>query len=186
MFIRLIAPVVLSLAAAVLLGAATAAQVATPGPAEAASARFLFVQTFTAGQLEPGAEAGAATLTLEQPAGQTIYFSDAPARVAGLASIEQFLAVLAAAEADPPNAALVIEASDPDQDQVVIVELLSGSVDDAGAVTYDVRVLADPSALDFDLTLAARPLAELTEPVDFGTSHLFIDSGCSPMDPRDC
>ena len=185
MFSRLFAPVVLSLVAALQLGAASA-QDATPAPAEAASARFLFVQTFTAGRLEPGAEAGAATLTLEQPAGQTIYFSEAPARVAGLATIEQYLEVLAAAKADPPNAALVIEASDPDQDQVVIVELLRSTVDDAGAVTYDVRVLADPSALDFDLTLATQPLAELTEPIDFGTSHLFVDSGCSPMDPRDC
>ncbi len=187
MFSRLFAAVVLTLFAAVLLGTASAAQDATPEATGSAAGRVLFVQTFAAGRLAPGSEAGAATLTLEQPAGRIVYFSEAPGRVAGLVSLDQFLEVLAAAAADPLNAALVIEGSAPDRDQVVIVELLGSTGDDAEAVTYEVRVLADPGALNMDLAHPAEPLTELTEVLDFGTSHLFVDgSNCNKVIDPNC
>ena len=91
--------------------------------------------------MESGAKAGTARLTLHQPVGETVYFAERPNRVAGTVALEGFLQILAQEAADPLNAALVIDR--PEGDAVVIVELLDGTVDAAGTVLYDVRVLAD-------------------------------------------
>src|SRR5438552_3900027 len=58
----------------------------TPTPGiEPASGSDLFVQTFRAGTLTPKpGEAGTFTLSLEGDTGQTVYFSDRPARRVGL------------------------------------------------------------------------------------------------------
>ncbi|MGH2618719.1 MAG: hypothetical protein ACRDJC_26115, partial [Thermomicrobiales bacterium] len=149
-----------------------------------APAEVLFVQSFTTGRLEPGGAAGAAVLTLQGPVGETVYFTDRPDRGAGTIALQQFLDVLAQQEAEPLNAALVIDRDEGDA--VVIVELLAGTVDEAGTVTYDVRVLTDPAAHPTDMTGTAEPLTEITAMMDFGSSHLFVDGACSPLDPRGC
>lgn len=190
---------VLSLVVTILLGTGAAAQETTPGATpsaapgatpvaaavatpSAAPVEVLFVQSFTVGRLAPGAEAGVATLTLQGPVGETIYFADRPNRGAGTVALEEFLQVLAQEAADPLNAALVIDR--PEGDQVVVVEMLDGTVDASGTVTYDVRVLADPGQFETDMTSTAEPLVEITEAFDFGSSHLFVDGACSPWDPR--
>ncbi len=177
-------PVLLFLVATTLLGSAAAAQEATPmATPMAAPVEVLFVQSFTAGRLEPAAELGTATLTLQGPVGETIYFADHPNRGAGAVALKQFLAVLTQAAADPLNAALVIDR--PEGDAVVVVELVEGTVDAAGTVTYNVRVLADSGELDTDMTQTAEPLPEITAVIDFGSSHLFVDGSCNLGNP-DC
>lgn len=186
--------VVLSFVVTTLFSTGATAQEATPvaapgttpaaTPSAAAPLAVLFVQSFTVGRLEPGAEPGTAILTLQQPVGETVYFADRPNRVAGAVALAEFLQVLEQEAADPLNAALVIDR--PEGDAVVIVELLAGAVDEAGTVRYDVRVLADPGAHPTDMTRTAEALTEITGMMDFGSSHLFVDSACSPWDPRGC
>jgi hypothetical protein len=187
------ASLVLSLVVTILFGTSAAAQDATPGatPVAAAAAtptagaaEILFVQSFTTGRLEPGAEPGAATLTLQGPVGETVYFSDRPERIAGTIALTQFLDILAQEAAEPLNAALVIDR--PEGDAVVVVEVLGGTVDAAGTVTYDVIVLSDSGEFGTDMTGTAELLTEVTGAMDFGSNHLFVDGACSPWDPRGC
>lgn len=195
------AAVVLSLGISILFGTVAAAQDATPvaSPSAAPGAtpvaapgatptaaplEVLFVQSFTVGRLEPAAEPGTATLTLQQPEGETVYFADRPNRVAGTVAFDQFLRLLTQETADPPNAALVIDR--PEGDAVVIVELLDGTVDAAGTVTYDVRVLADPGTHPTDMTRTAALLPEVTGAIDFGSSHLFVDGACNHIIDPNC
>ena len=71
---------------------------------------MLFVQTFQSGTIATveGVE-GRYTLTLEGGHGQTVYFSDRPARLAGATSTGEFLDRLGFPDDNPPNAALVVE-----------------------------------------------------------------------------
>src|SRR5688572_22930191 len=68
------------------------AQEATPeasvADAAADTPEFLFAQTFTGGTWQPADEAGTYTLTLEGTAAQTVYFSDRPERIVGLAPMQ--------------------------------------------------------------------------------------------------
>jgi hypothetical protein len=181
---------VLSLVVTILFGTSAAAQDATPGATPVAAtptagaAEVLFVQSFTTGRLEPGADPGAAILTLQGPVGETVYFSDRPERTAGTIALTQFLEILAQETAEPLNAALVIDR--PEGDAVVVVEVLGGTVDAAGTVTYDVVVLSDSGEFGTDMTGTAELLTEVTGAMDFGSNHLFVDGACSPWDPRGC
>lgn len=159
--------------------------------AESDDAKFLFVQIFGAGSLEPKADAsGLLTLTADHLAGQTVYFSDRPERIVGLVSTERFLGAgstsagsaatpesgLGFTPANPPNAALVFanpdDATDPGA--VVVVELIDPTYDPAtGLATYDVKVLADDTAVD--LTLEQQPLSAADAPRQFQAASLFID-----------
>ena len=68
----------------------------------------------------------------------------------------------------------------------MVVELLDGTVDPAGTVIYDVPVLSESGAFGTDMTGTAELITELTEAMDFGSNHLFVDGACSPWDPRGC
>ncbi len=189
-------PLALSLVVTILFGPPAMAQDATPGATPvvapvangadatptAGAAEVLFVQSFTTGRLEPGAEPGAAILTLQGPVGETVYFSDRPERTAGTIALTEFLEVLAQEAADPLNAALVIDR--PEGDAVVVVELLDGTVDASGTVIYDVLILSESGAFGTDMTGTAELLTEVTGAMDFGSNHLFVDGACSPLDPR--
>ena len=170
--------VVLSLVVSVFLGSGAAAQEATQmvtpmaSPVAGAPLHALFVQSFTTGRLEPGAETGTATLTLQGPVGETVYFYDQPDRIAGAVASDAFWQVLGPETAKPLNAALVIDR--PEGDEVIPLELVDGSADAAGTVTYTVRVLPDTSALGFDMTQSATPLTEVSGAFDFGSSHFFV------------
>lgn len=87
---------------------------ATPGASPAAmgtvgeNGAFLFVQTARSGTWAPKAgENGVYTLTLTDTPDQTVYFSDRPARVVGVAPLQQFLDGLGFSPQNQPNAALV-------------------------------------------------------------------------------
>jgi hypothetical protein len=147
---------------------------------------FLFVQNATGGTFaanpDAGASAGAGTpvpgggasylLTLEGHTGNTVYFSDRPARVFGSGSTQQFLDGLGFPAENPPNAALVTADADGNED-VLVVELLAPIYDEAaGSVTYGVNILSDyEGGLDF---AAARQQDEDLAP-SFGAASLFID-----------
>ncbi len=160
------------------MGQRVTAQEASPvaSPAvEGEGGSDLFVQSFGAGTLAPkSGESGVYTLTLEGATGQTIYFSDRPARRVGLVPTEALLEQLGFTPADPPNAALVAQTAAGEE--VVVVELFDPSYDEAaGTLTYGARILADYAGgalADF----ARRE--EGAEPAPaFETAHLFID-GC--------
>jgi hypothetical protein len=160
-------------------GAAVGQAVGTPGaevaasPVAGAPAAALFVQTFTVGKLEPGAEAGTATLTLQGPDGETVYFGDQPGRFAGAVAFDNFVQILGQAAGASLPAAVIIDR--PEGDQVVALELTDGTIDASGTLTYTVR-LTDPSTLSTDLTQSAAPLTDVTSALDFGPSHLFVDT----------
>lgn len=170
---------ILSLFFSIMQTASVAAQDATPAAQAAASPvagappAALFVQTFTVGKLEPGAEAGTATLTLQGPDGESVYFGDQPGRFAGAVAFDNFVQILGQAAGRPLPAAVIIDR--PEGDQVIAFELTEGTVDASGTLTYTVQ-LTDPSALSTDLTQSAAPLTDVTSALDFGPSHLFVDT----------
>lgn len=165
--------------AALGLGRGALAQEASPvaSPVTAGGGvPYMFVQTFGAGSLAPGAEGdGTLVLTADHLAGQTLYFSDRPERIVGMVSTETFLGNgnpnegMGFTPVDPPNAALVL-----DDGSVLVIELIDPAYDAAtGMLTYQARVL---DAIDqVDLQLQQEPLSAAEAPRDFAAASLFID-----------
>ena len=178
-------------AAALVVGGLTPlaqAQDATPA-ADVATAEFdestiektefLFVQSFKNGTLvaKTGDGPGGHTLTLEQGLGQTIFFSDRPERIVGVKPTADFLQDLGFSATNPPNAALVMEASPGDSDFAVF-ELFNPRYDvDTATATYDVHLLeAWEQKLGVSFTEQQAETHYLHP--EFGAAHLFID-GCA-------
>jgi hypothetical protein len=164
--------------AAAGLGSASA-QEATPevAPEYDPSRRvpYLFVQSFEGGIVTPkDGEDGTYTVTLEHGLGQTLYFSDRPARDVGATPTPQFLAGLNFSQSNPPNAAFVLETAAGETD-IAVVELFSPTYDEASkTATYDVKVLANwEDSTDLGFSEAPVDLATVTP--SFGAAHLFID-----------
>src|SRR5579884_953371 len=140
--------------AAGLLGAAgleAAAQgtlaAATPSAAAVEASKpttFMFVQSFTAGSLAPqSGQPNRFTLTLRGGLEQTVYFSDRPERLFGLAPTDPFLKGLGFTPANPPNAALVAHRG-PGRTELVVLELFDPHFDASSeTLTYAVQVLQD-------------------------------------------
>jgi hypothetical protein len=147
-----------------------------PGAA-ANQSEFLFVQSFAGGSIVPvDPEDGRFTLTLDGANPQTIFFSDRPERVFGLATTATFLEGLGFTPDDPPNAALVVTTESGDED-VLILELFDPTWDEAsGTLTYTVQLLSDYS--DPALAFAALSQTDYEIPERFGRGGIFID-GCS-------
>ncbi len=173
------------------------AQDATPDPL-ADDATFLFVQSASSGTFAANPGAGTPTaegtptpgggadylLTLEGHTGNTVYFSDRPERIFGEAPTQRFLDGLGFSPANPPNAALVTNDADGNED-ILVVELLNPVYDaGVGSVTYGVNILNDyEGGLDF---VAGRQRDADLAPT-FGEASLFIDdcpdvSGCLTSD----
>lgn len=93
--------------------------------------------------MAPGPKAGengVYTLTLTDTPDQTVYFSDRPARVVGVAPLQQFLDGLGFSPQNQPNAALVAQTAIGED--VLVIELLNPRNDEAAhTLTYDARVL---------------------------------------------
>ncbi len=175
-----------SLAAANLTATAQGASpVATPGidpndPHPSADTdedhpEFLFVQPFDAGTWAPKpGEDGVYTLTLSGAAAQTVYFSDRPERIVGLAPTLRFLDALGFTPENPPNAALVATVEGSDEQEVLVIELLNPVYDaDAATLTYDARVLNDYG--EAGLAYLAQQQTDYELPETFGAGSLFID-----------
>jgi hypothetical protein len=146
-------------------------------PAAESNVELLFIQTYSAGTLSPSNDdPSLLTLTLEQGTGETIFLSDRPDRIAGSIKTDRFIEEFRKETAqDPANAALVVNVSESEE-AVYVVELLEMAYDPAsGTVTYTVRILADPSALD--LGFRTEPQQSVTSDQTYGTNTLFIDGG---------
>lgn len=160
-----------------------ATPVASPG-ATASHPELLFVQTFGSGSLTPvDGTPDRFVLTADHLAGQTLYFSDRPARVVGMMPTEKFFGPsetggLGFTPADPPNAALVV-AGAGDATQIVLLELTDPRFDAAtGHVSYSVQVLEELEALD--LSLEQEPLSAADAAMEFTAASLFIDDMPDP------
>jgi hypothetical protein len=151
------------------------AQDATPAPSDKEkSGQFLFVQSFQSGRIEPKpSEPGVWTLTLEQGLGQTIYFSNRPERIVGAAPTDRFLAGLGFPEDNPPNAALLFNDPNGNED-ITVVTLLNPLYDTStNTATYDVQWLSEYQRLDMEFQTTPEEPAEAG--ATFGAAHLFID-----------
>lgn len=158
--------------------ATPAALGATPEAGDAERTEFLFVQVFDGGSLAPKLdEPGVYTLTLTGATDQTVYFSDRPERIVGIAPMARFLDALGFTPDNPPNAALVAQ-TDAGED-IVVVELFNpvyrqGFGEGGGAtLVYDVRILADYQEGGL-AHLAARQVDDQFAET-FGAASLFID-----------
>ena len=187
--------VVAGLAAAGPLQAVAQAAPATPDPLSD-DASFLFVQSATGGTFaaNPGAGTPSADgtpvagggadylLTLEGHTGNTVFFSDRPERIFGTAPTQTFLANLGFGITNPPNAALVTNDAEGNED-ILVVELIEPGYDaNSGTITYGVNILSDyEGGLDF---VAQRQGDEDLAPT-FGAASLFIDD-CPDANPLDC
>jgi hypothetical protein len=165
------------------------AQDATPAASPLAEGgekpEMLFVQTFERGSLAPkDGEEGIFVLTLHGANGRTIGFSDRPERIVGSVPTQTFLDGLGFSPVDPPNAALVFEPS-PGETDIVVLELLDPQYDeDAGTLTYEVRIL--DTFAGTGLTFQEEPRAPNPAGEEFTDASLFIDDcsdlgGCYPL-----
>lgn len=135
---------------------------------------YLFVQPFDAGTWapKPGQE-GTFILTLTGAAANTTYFSDRPERDAGLAPTQPFLEGLGFTPENPPNAAIVAQTDNGEQD-VLVVQLFDPVYDAAAAtLVYDARVVADYGGRG--LAHLAQQQTDYELAASFGEGSLFID-----------
>jgi hypothetical protein len=181
--------------AAGFAGSRVAAQEGTPGAAPSPDASggtmFLFVQTAAAGTFTANLDAGTPgaggtptpggggeyLLTLEGHHGGTVYFSDRPERIFGVAPTQPFLDGLGSSPTNPPNAALVTQTEDGNED-VVVLELLAPTYNEAsGTLTYGATILGEYQG--DGLTHAATQQQDGALLESFGRASLFIDD-CAP------
>ena len=136
---------------------------------------FLFVQNAHSGSFIPvEGETNRYTLSLNDIAPQTIYFSDRPERIVGQAPMQPFLDGMCFTEENPPNAALEILGADEAED-VVVVELFDPLYDaDNRTLKYTASILEEA---DHSYT-AFNERHDKAIPETFGHVALFIDS-CS-------
>jgi hypothetical protein len=195
----------LGLAAAALAWSGEAAAQGTPATPAAPSAptevaandATLFVQTASGGTLvaNPTAASGATPaaasghgayrLTLKGHTGETIAFSDRPARQFGQVPTSRFFKSMGFTPANPPNAALVADTAQQ-QGAVVLVELLNPTYDGSSqTLTYEANLLQQyPNARGQALASIAAH-AQTTPAAAFTNASLFIDD-CPDIDPMWC
>lgn len=169
-------------------------QEATPETSDqAGDPQFLFVQSFLNGELTPVSSNAASptsvepypgatpitvpppdfVLTLSQGLGQTLYFSDRPDRIVGTVPTADFLEGLGFSPVNPPNAALVADVGNGDE-EILVVELTNPRYDEAtSTATYDVRLLEGFERID--MAFETDVAADRNDAVSYGASHLFID-----------
>lgn len=141
------------------------------------TSEFLFAQSFTSGSIVPiEGLSGLFALTLDGANPQTVFFSDRPERVFGLATTTTFLEGLGFSPDDPQNAALVVTTEAGEED-IVILELLDPVWDEAsGTLICTVQMLSDYE--ESGLAYAALQQTDYDVPEQFGQGGLFVD-GCS-------
>ncbi|MCX6678583.1 MAG: hypothetical protein NTU95_11670 [Methanothrix sp.] len=129
------------------IGAASGAETSAnqTGAAEAIlneTSTHIFLQEGTNGSFVKDVS-GNYTLTITGVIPYTVYFSDRPARDAGFAEMKQFLDGFSFDPNNPPNAAVMIEEGNEENDMVV-VELTSPQYDEIShKLTYTAKRLDD-------------------------------------------
>ena len=134
---------------------------------------YTFIQQGTGGSFVNDGS-GNYTLTLTGVIPYTVAFSDRPARDANFMEMDKFLSGFNFNPQNPPNAAVMIQGANADQD-VVIVELTSPKYDATKqTLTYTAKISKDfafESKWATDLTTRADPAL----PEKFGAVVLAID-----------
>lgn len=127
--------------------------------------------------LDGGGDQGAThELVLRGGTDQTIYFADRPNREVGTVETTVLIDALDASVDDPPNAALVEQTAEG-AEEIVVVELIGGEVDnDTVDVTYQVALLTDYS--EVELALEREPVGDVAKAREYEASSLFIDHWC--------
>jgi hypothetical protein len=163
-----------AVAAAALPSAAQAAPIVSPH----ASAGDLYVATAGGGSLTPTGHGGDTyRLRLDHPGQAITSFADHPGRVADDTTPKALVDGWKADgfEADPPNAALVVNGAPADHD-VMVVELTKPQLTKSGALTFDAKRIPAPK----DGALKAfAPRADRSVATHFGGASLFIDNGAN-------
>lgn len=150
----------------------------TPG-ADSVDTNLLFIQHAGTTRLEPG-ENGVHTLTMTDVVAQTLYFADRPSRLTGAVTTENFAGTFSQVFASsPPNASLIGHlASGSDEEEAVVVTLLSAAYDSAAStLTYEVEILALDAIRDRQFE--QEPLTMLDTAREYTEAHLFIDDVAS-------
>ncbi len=150
-----------------------------------AHATLLFVTSGASGTLAPvPGSSSTYSLTLQGLDRNVVWFTDHPARKAGTVPAGAFVQDWAGYgfAADPPNAALVLDAAHPGQDTAV--GSLSSPSFDPGTDTLraDVTVFTGQrlKQVTGDLADKARRATGATLPASFGGASLFIDDAWEP------
>ena len=168
--------------ASMLAGSAVASAQGTPTAGEELMAddATLFVQTAAGGTFLPNTlaspgsgEHGTHLLTLSGHAGQTIHFSDRPQRNFGSLATTAFLEALGFTPDNPPNAALVVSTPDG-ADDILVLELLNPTYDEAGALLlYEANILGEYAGEVLAPVADRQQDQELA--AEFDHASLFID-----------
>lgn len=142
---------------------------------EAKDLMFLFLQSFGPGSLVPKPDdPDRYILTMSHGLGETIYFSDRPARVFGSVPTPVFLDALGFTPTNPPNAALIGQRGVDDK-EVVVLELFDPNYDTStNTVTYEVILLEDWRKLG-DTFAVNTDEEDKHHAREFTAAHLFID-----------
>lgn len=141
------------------------------------STSFLFVQHASSGTIEPENDPSTDAiykLTLNGVYSNTMIFSDRPDRNVGQITTGQYAEVWTKGqdsfEADPPNAALVMNQEDASEN-IIVVELLNPVYDaEKETLVYDIVELNPEEGMN------AFQASNATLPSSFGQATLFIDS----------
>lgn len=162
--------------AGIVPGQGVGAQDATPTE-EGDGVSLLFVQSgFTSGSLDKATDGVRSwRLQFEGAPDHTLYFSDRPDRIVSAMPTSQFVGEFDFSEANPPNAALVMQHED--RSEIVFLTLTAPEYDaTTGRLAY-ISTLLDTSGLPESSFEVSGELHSITADfMEFGSSSLFIDS----------
>lgn len=145
---------------------------------------YIFIQEGKGGTFVKD-ETGNYTLTITGAVPYTVYFSDRPARDAGMVEMERFLEGFNFDPNNPPNALLTIREGEEERDMIV-VELTEPGYDNAtDTLTYKAKVIADYE-FESDWPEDLFPRADMAIPEQFGEVVLIIDDCPCILTPDFC
>jgi hypothetical protein len=143
------------------------------GNATNESYTYTFIQEGTGGSFVNDSS-GNYTLTITGVIPYTVGFSDRPARNAGFAKMDAFLAGFSFDPKNPPNAAVIIQGAKEEED-MVIVELTSPKYDEMNqTLTYTAKLTKD-LAFESDWASDLTSNADKAIPEKFGKVLIVID-----------
>jgi hypothetical protein len=119
-------------------------------------------------------ESGNYTLTITGMIPYTVYFTDRPARNAGIVEMETFLEGFSFDPNDPPNALVAIREGEEERDMIV-VELTDPQYDNTtDTLTYRAKVIADYE-FESEWPKDLLPRADDEIPEEFGKVVIVVD-----------
>ena len=134
---------------------------------------YIFIQEGTGGSFVED-ESGNYTLTINGVLPFTVYFSDRPARDAGMVEMEQYIEGFNWDPNNPPNALLMFREAEEESDMIV-VELTEPQYDETTeTLTYKAKLIADYE-FESEWPKDLLPRADDKIPEEFGEVVIVID-----------